>query len=654
MRTALVPYLRCPDDHGTLELQADAAAHASGWVEQGTLTNPRTGASYAIRNGMAYLYVDDERWQPLAREAAGWVQYHKDHHMYEQGDSEIDFQTPYYPHEPWIMVARNFDIALEIIKPRPGMRVLDVGAGRGWASKHLALAGCEVVAIEITDDDQVGLGRARAIMEQAGTCFDTIIADNENLPFVDGTFDLIFGSAVLHHTSNLNRLIASLQRVLRPGGRMISICEPCIPVHVDEADLRETVLAEELAYGINESRPQLQEYQQAFLQAGFRHPQVFVWQSYGMSVSNMASWSQELKIPLPAHFAQRNGSEQQLEMVQVSDTWRYPFRWMETLLTLHYGETILVATRPQSGETQEPELSLAPLPQTYAFTVSVVIPAHNEAAGIGAVVRGVREVLPAAEVLVVDDYSTDDTARQAAVAGARVIQRAANMGNGAAVKTGIRAATGEVVLLMDGDGQMDPAYIPLLLGTLEKGFDMVVGARTNGTQGDTLVRRIGNRLLDQVGSYLVETQVHDLTSGYRAVRRAVISDYLHLLPNRYSYPTTSTLALLQAGYTVGFVPIESRTRQGGQSGQKVLRNGVKFLLIILRMISLFAPLRVYLPVALGMLLLALLSFLISFFITDPYRFRLPNSVVALSVGAIVVFMFGLLAEQIAALRRRPE
>ncbi len=654
MRTALVPYLRCPQDHGQLELHADDAALASGWVEQGMLYNPRTGTSYAIRNGMAYLYVDDEQWQPLAREAAGWVQYHKDHHMYEQGTREIDFQTPYYPHDPWFTVARNFDIALEIIKPYPGMRVLDVGAGRGWASKHLALAGCVVVAVEICDDDQVGLGRAKAIMEQAGTCFDTIIADNENLPFVDSTFDLIFGSAVLHHTSNLNRLIASLQRVLRPGGRMISICEPCIPVHVDEAELRDTVLAEELAYGINESRPHLHDYQQAFLQAGFRHPYAFVWQCYDMTLAHMASWSQDLHIPPPEHFAHPNGAHEQLEMVRVSDTWRYPFRWMETLLTEHYGETILVATRPQLGETQEPDLILAPLPPTYPFTVSVVIPAHNEGHGIADVVRAVREWLPDAELLVVDDYSTDDTARQAADAGAQVIQRAANMGNGAAVKTGIRAATGDVVLLMDGDGQMDPQYIPLLLGTLAKGFDMVVGARTSGTQGDTLVRRIGNRLLDRVGSYLVETPVHDLTSGYRAVRREVISDYLHLLPNRYSYPTTSTLALLQAGYTVGFVPIESRTRQGGQSGQKVLRNGFKFLLIILRMISLFAPLRVYLPVAAAMLLLALLSFLISFFITDPYRFRLPNSVVALSVGAIVVFMFGLLAEQIAALRRRPE
>ncbi len=651
MRTILLPHLRCPLDGGSLELQAEPAALERGWVEEGTLINPRTGATYPIRAGMAYLYVDDERWQPLAREAAGWVQYHKDQGGYSP--SELDWQLPFVPHEPWTTIARSFDIALEIIQPQPGMWVLDIGAGRGWASKHLALAGCNVVAVDITADDQVGLGRAQAIMQQAGTCFDPIIADNENLPFADGTFDLIFGSAVLHHTADLDRLIASLQRVLRPGGRLISIHEPCTPSHAD-ANAIQAALATELAYGINESRPQLRQYQQAFLQAGFRHPEIFVWQTYGMSIMNMASWSHDLHIPPPQHYAlpAQNGTGEQLEMLTVG-TWQYPYRWMEHLLTAHYGETILLATRPIPPATQAPAMTLAPCPRSYPFSVSVVIPAHNEGHGIAAVVRSVREHLPDAELLVVDDYSSDDTAAQAAQAGARVIQRATNMGNGAAVKTGIRAAQGEVILLMDGDGQMDPQYIPLLLNTLAKGFDMVVGARTSTTQGDTLVRRLGNRLLDQVGSYLVEQPVHDLTSGYRAVRRAVISEYLHLLPNRYSYPTTSTLALMQAGYTVGFVPIESRQRQGGQSGQKLFKNGIKFLLIILRMISLFAPLRVYFPVALAMFGLAVLSFLISFFITDPYRFRLPNSVVALSVGSVVVFMFGLLAEQLAAMRRRP-
>jgi glycosyltransferase involved in cell wall biosynthesis len=289
-------------------------------------------------------------------------------------------------------------------------------------------------------------------------------------------------------------------------------------------------------------------------------------------------------------------------------------------------------------------------PAAYPFTVTVVIPAYNEAHGIGAVVRRVREQLPDAEVLVVDDASADDTAAAAVAAGARVERHAANRGNGAAVKTGIRRASGEVVLLMDADGQMDPRYIPAILGGIAGGFDMVVGARTRDTQGDSLARRVGNRALDALGAYLVETEVRDLTSGYRAMRRDVIMEFIHLLPNRYSYPTTSTLALLKGGYGVGFVTIEGQRRQGGQSGQKLLKNGVKFGLIILRMISLFAPLRVYFPVAAGMFLAGLLSFLVSYFITDPFRFAIPNSALGLFIGSIIVFMFGLLAEQIAALR----
>ncbi len=290
---------------------------------------------------------------------------------------------------------------------------------------------------------------------------------------------------------------------------------------------------------------------------------------------------------------------------------------------------------------------------TYPFTVSVILPAYNEGHSVAGTLDAVRQQLPDAELLVVDDCSHDETAAQAAQAGARVVRHPMNRGNGAAVKTGIRHAQGDVILLMDADGQMDPQYIPRILGKMAEGFDMVVGARTPETQGDTYFRRMGNRGLDKLGSYLVEAPVRDLTSGYRAMRREVILEFIHLLPNRYSYPTTSTLALLQAGYSVTFVPIVGQRRQGGVSGQKLLRNGIKFGLIILRMISLFAPLRVYFPVAVGMHVLMLLSFLISYLITDPERgLYIPNSAAALFVGGIVVFMFGLLAEQISALRRR--
>jgi glycosyltransferase involved in cell wall biosynthesis len=294
---------------------------------------------------------------------------------------------------------------------------------------------------------------------------------------------------------------------------------------------------------------------------------------------------------------------------------------------------------------------IAAAPAIYPFTVTVVIPAFNEGHGIAAVVERVRSYLPRAEILVVDDCSADDTAAQAIKAGARVERHPVNRGNGAAVKTGIRRAQGEVVLLMDADGQMDARYIPDILGPLAEGFDMVVGARSRDTQGDSIARRLGNQALDALGSYLVESEVRDLTSGYRAMRRDVIMEFVHLLPNRYSYPTTSTLALTKAGYAVGYVPIAGQRRSGGKSGQKLFRNGIKFGLIIVRMVSLFAPLRVYFPVALLMQALALLSALISIFITDVGRgLHIPNSAAVLLVGGIVVFMFGLLGEQIAALR----
>jgi glycosyltransferase involved in cell wall biosynthesis len=298
--------------------------------------------------------------------------------------------------------------------------------------------------------------------------------------------------------------------------------------------------------------------------------------------------------------------------------------------------------------TTEPTIAPA-APAAYPFTITVVIPAFNEAHGIGAVVGRVREALPEAEILVVDDASRDETVAAARAAGARVKRHPANRGNGAAVKTGIRHATGEVVLLMDADGQMEPRYIPAILGGIADGYDMVVGARTRDTQGDSLARRIGNGALDTLGSYLVESEVRDLTSGFRAMRRSVILEFIHLLPNRYSYPTTSTLALLKGGYGVGFVTIEGQRRQGGQSGQKLFKNGVKFGLIILRIISLFAPLRVYFPLAIAMFVLSFLAYIASILVNGDWL-RIPNSTAALFVGGIIIFMFGLLAEQIAALR----
>ncbi len=292
-------------------------------------------------------------------------------------------------------------------------------------------------------------------------------------------------------------------------------------------------------------------------------------------------------------------------------------------------------------------------PSNRQLSVSVVIPARNESHTITRVIHGIYAQRPDAEVIVVDDASTDDTADQAEAAGARVIRRPYNIGNGAGVKTGARAATGDVVVVIDADGQHDPADIPRLLSYIGP-YDIVIGARDRAGQ-QNLIRWLGNSALNRLGSYLIGQDMRDLTSGFRAMRREALMEFVHLLPNQYSWPTTSALAFAKAGYHVRFEPIKTRRREAGQSAQKLLRNGVKFVLIILRIVSLFAPLRVYFPVAVVMFIFSLLSFLYSFLITYPGRLFIPNSAVALFVGAVIVFMFGLNAEQIANLRfKSPE
>jgi SAM-dependent methyltransferase len=271
MRATLLPLLRGPASGTPLEFEGELQP----WIEEGILVSPQSGRHYAIKRGMAYLYVDDEIWQPKAREAVGWVKYHQDHNIYDQAGVDIDFQLPYFPHEPWTDIAQQFDIALAITQPQPGAWVLDIGAGRGWAAKHFAMRGCNAVAVDIVDDDQVGLGRSRALMQQAGVVYDTLIADSERLPFAASSFDLVFCAAALHHTTDLNCLVRNIGRVLKPGGRMIAINEPCVSEHADDAELRRTALAEELSYGINETRPRLKNYRCALHQAGLQEQTIF-------------------------------------------------------------------------------------------------------------------------------------------------------------------------------------------------------------------------------------------------------------------------------------------------------------------------------------------------------------------------------------------
>ncbi len=276
--------------------------------------------------------------------------------------------------------------------------------------------------------------------------------------------------------------------------------------------------------------------------------------------------------------------------------------------------------------------------------VSVVIPAFNEEDGIAGVLERLRVAADFHELIVVDDGSRDAAAARAEAAGARVLRHPYNKGNGAAVKTGIRAARGEIVLLLDADGQHDPADVERLLAPLET-HDMVIGARSAGDQSP--VRALGNAVFKALASWLTGRPIPDLTSGFRAARRERLVEILHLLPNGFSYPTTSCLALLKAGHSVGFVPIRAHKRVG-RSKIRVLRDGVKFLLIIFKIVTLYSPLRVFFPISLTAFLVGSAYGLHNVILKG----NIPMGAGLLIQLAVVVFLFGLIAEQIAALQDR--
>jgi glycosyltransferase involved in cell wall biosynthesis len=284
----------------------------------------------------------------------------------------------------------------------------------------------------------------------------------------------------------------------------------------------------------------------------------------------------------------------------------------------------------------------------WPFSISIIIPAFNEGRTIGRVIRAARERCPDAEIVVVDDYSRDDTAEQAAAAGARVIRRPYNIGNGAGVKTGVRAATGDVIVVLDGDGQHDPADIPRLLAHIER-YDMVIATRPDRSSQQNTIRWLGNSALNRFGSYLVQMEMKDLTSGFRAMRRSVLLDLLHLLPNKFGWPVTAALAFATAGYHIRFEPIAMHKREAGQSTHKLFRNGISKGLIILRMITQFSPLRIFFPIFLLLNALALAAYIWSVARGDPWL-HLPPSTVMFFLGGVVIFLFGLISEQIASLR----
>lgn len=279
-------------------------------------------------------------------------------------------------------------------------------------------------------------------------------------------------------------------------------------------------------------------------------------------------------------------------------------------------------------------------------SISVVIPARNEQSSVGRVVAKVREVLPLAEVLVVNDGSTDATVEAAAAAGARVVNHPRGLGNGAAVKSGARAATGELLVFMDADGQHDPMDIPRLLEALDEGYDMVVGARDRRGQANA-GRALANGFYNHFASWMTGYRIEDLTSGFRVARAAKFREFLSLLPNGFSYPSTSTIAFIRSAYPVGYLPIKVDKREG-RSHIRPLRDGLRFLLIIFRIASLYSPLKLFLPVSALFVLLGLGNYAHTY-LSDG---RFTNmSALFLSAG-VLTFMIGLVSEQITQLTYR--
>ena len=278
-----------------------------------------------------------------------------------------------------------------------------------------------------------------------------------------------------------------------------------------------------------------------------------------------------------------------------------------------------------------------------AAQTSIVIPAFNEVASIAPVVRDLAAAAPWLEILVVDDGSTDETGAIAATAGARVIRHPYNKGNGAAVKSGIRQAAGLFVLIADADGQHRPADATRLVSHLGT-YDLVVGARAGHTQA-SLARRLGNATLNRLASYLTEQPIPDLTSGFRAARRECLLEFIHLLPNGFSTPTTTTLAFMRAGYSVRFEPVEAAQREGA-SKIRLGADGFNFFMILLKVITIFSPLRIFAPISAAAFLLGA-AYAAWTIVTQSH---VTNSSVLLILLSVVILLVGLVSEQISSLR----
>lgn len=275
--------------------------------------------------------------------------------------------------------------------------------------------------------------------------------------------------------------------------------------------------------------------------------------------------------------------------------------------------------------------------------VSIILPAKNESASLAQLLPELKRHASGAEIIIVDDGSTDDTVSLCKSNAVTVISHSYSMGNGAAIKTGARAARGEILVFMDADGQHKPEDIPRLLEKLAQGYDMAVGARGRESQAGAH-RAIANGFYNRLASWVTGQKIADLTSGFRAVKAGKFRQYLYLLPNGFSYPTTITMSFFRAGYGVAYVPIHAPKRIG-TSHMRLARDGVRFLLIIFKICTLYSPLKLFFPVS--------MAFLATGFGYSAYTLlalhRFTNMSALLFITAILVFLIGLISEQITLL-----
>ncbi len=276
-------------------------------------------------------------------------------------------------------------------------------------------------------------------------------------------------------------------------------------------------------------------------------------------------------------------------------------------------------------------------------SLSIILPARNEEAGLKKILPVLKQSFPQAEIIVVNDGSEDATAAVVKENDAVLVSHIYSMGNGAAVKSGARAASGDILVFMDADGQHQPEDIISLLDEMNKGYDMVVGAR-NQSQHASIVRRIGNYIYNHLSTYMTGKSIMDLTSGFRAVRAVHFRRILYLLPNGFSYPTTSTMAFFRSGLSVSYVPIDVKMREGN-SHINIFRDGTRFFLIILKIGALFSPMRLFLPISVFMFITGFSYYIYTYIEMG----RFTNMSALLFLSSLFVFLMGILAEHIAFL-----